>query len=179
DRDDCRRVDPENTLLWKMNRHRLDFEALRDALLAVSGRLDRVLRGPPVRDVLAPAASRRTLYSFLDRLNVPGLFRTFDFPSPDATSSQRATTTVPPQALFLMNNAFVVESARRLLQRPEIAGEPDEDAKVGRLYRVVYGREPSAEERTLAREFLHAPGQAAWQRYAQALLLANEFAFVD
>lgn len=180
DRADCRRLDPENTLLWKMNRQRLDFEALRDALLAVSGRLDRFVGGPPVRDLLAPTATRRTVYGHIDRLNLPGLFRTFDFPSPDATNPRRDTTTVAPQALFLMNNPFALESARKLLQRPEVAAEKDVSGRAGRLYRLLYGRGPDAQEITLAREFLDRDGTAgAWERYAQALLLANEFVFVD
>src|SRR5262249_57722730 len=100
DRPDCRGVDPENALLWKMNRRRLDFEATRDALLAVSGRLSAIVGGPSVKDAFAPADTRRTLYAYLDRLNVPGLYRTFDFPSPDATSPQRDATTVPQPPLF-------------------------------------------------------------------------------
>jgi hypothetical protein len=181
DRPDGKHVDPENLLLWRMNRRRLDFEATRDALLAVSGVLDRAVGGPPVRNITDPAARRRTVYGFLDRLNVPGLFRTFDFPSPDATSPQRDTTTVPQQALFLMNSPFAQESARRLLARPDVAGEKDAAKRVERLYRLLYGRPPAAEEADMARDFLESEhgAPAAWQRYAQALLLANEFVFVD
>jgi mono/diheme cytochrome c family protein len=181
DRPECNRIDPENVLLWKMNRRRLDFEATRDAFLAVAGRLDRTVGGPPIKDITAPSATRRTVYGFIDRLNLPGLLRTFDFPSPDATSPQRDTTTVPQQALFLMNNPFVIESARVLLQRPEIAAEKDVAQKIARLYRVLYGRAPAAEEIKVAGDYLaEAEGtSAAWQLYAQGLLLANEFVFVD
>jgi hypothetical protein len=181
DRPDGRRLDPENVLLWRMNRQRLDFEATRDTLLAVGGRLEQAVGGPSVPDVLAPAARRRTLYGRLDRLSVPGLYRAFDFPSPDASSPRRDQTTVPQQALFLMNNPFVVECARGLLARPEVAAEKDAGARVRHLYRLAYGRAPAAEEAALAREYLGgaAPAPAAWERYAQALLLANEFVFVD
>src|SRR5207302_7441948 len=134
------------------------FEATRDALVAVSGHLDRTLGGPPVKDILAPAATRRTLYGFLDRLNVPGLFRTFDFPSPDATNPQRDTTTVAPQALFLMNNPFVIAMAGHVAGRPEVAGEKDIARKVGRLHRLLYGREAAAEEVALAREVVGGAG---------------------
>jgi mono/diheme cytochrome c family protein len=179
DRPGCRQVDPENLLLWRMNRRRLDFEATRDALLAVSGRLGSAVGGPSVKDIVSPSSTRRTLYGFVDRLHVPGLYRTFDFPSPDATSPQRDNTTVPQQALFLMNSPFVLESARGLLRRAEPA--KDLEARVGLLYRLCYGRAPAADELALARAFLPggkgAPGD--WERYAQALLLANEFAFVD
>jgi hypothetical protein len=181
DRPECSRIDPENVLLWKMNRRRLDFEATRDAFLAVAGRLNRTVGGPPVRDITAPSATRRTVYGFIDRLNLPGLLRTFDYPSPDATSPQRDTTTVPQQALFLMNNPFVIQSARTLLQRPEVAAEKDAARKIARLYRLLYGREAAAEEVKLAGDYLAEAGgtAAAWERYAQGLLLANEFVFVD
>ncbi|TMQ29469.1 MAG: DUF1553 domain-containing protein, partial [Planctomycetota bacterium] len=125
DRPACRAVDPENNLLWKMNRTRLDFEATRDALLATAGALDRRLGGRSFKDLTASQSTRRTVYAYLDRLNVPGLFRTFDFPSPDATSPQRDVTTVAPQVLFLMNNSFVLGQARQLLRRPEMASETD------------------------------------------------------
>lgn len=181
DRPDCQEVDADNRLLWKMPRRRLDFEALRDSLLAAAGRLDGKVGGPSVSDMAAPASTRRTLYGHLDRLNLPGLYRTFDFPSPDATSPQRDVTTVPQQALFLMNNAFVQECARNVLRRPEIAGAKELSRKVERLHRLLYGRDVQGMEQGLAREFLTGENgsEAGWQRYVQALLLANEFAFVD
>jgi hypothetical protein len=179
DRPDCRRVDPENALLGKMNRRRLDFEAMRDALLAVSGRIDRTQGGPSVKDIQG-SSGRRTVYAFLDRLHVPGLFRTFDFPFPDASSPRRDTTTIPQQALFLMNNPFVLECARRLVQLPEIAAEKDCVRRVDRLYRRLYGRGPTTDEVSLAREFTGGGMETSrWVRYAQGLLMANEFAFVD
>jgi hypothetical protein len=180
DRPDGRAVDPENRLLWRMNRRRLDFEALRDALLAAAGRLSPQVGGPSVRDITRPGSTRRTLYGFLDRLNLPGLYRTFDFPSPDATSAQRDVTTVTPQALFLMNNPFAIDCARRLVKRPDVVGEKTVAGKVTRLYRLLYGRAPTGEELALAQEYLgNMLGDAAWERYGQALLLANEFVFVD
>jgi mono/diheme cytochrome c family protein len=181
DRPECRRVDPENTLLWKMNRRRLDFEATRDALLAVSGRLYCTVGGPPVKDILAPKSTRRTVYGYVDRLNFPGLFRTFDVPSPDTTSPQRDTTTVALQALFFMNNPFLVECSRSLLRRAEIEAETDVAKRVSLLYSLLYARRPSAEEVELAREYLDGGKGIAsnWEQYVQALLLANEFVFVD
>jgi hypothetical protein len=173
------KIDPENVLLWRMNRRRLDYESLRDSLLTTSGRLSRNVGGPSVADMLGGGANRRTLYGFLDRLNVPGLMRTFDFPSPDATSPQRSETTVPPQALFLMNHPFVLDCARRLIQRPEVAAETDPEKRMTLLYRHIYGRSPTADELALGRQFIAEAGNAAWDRYAHALLLANEAAFVD
>jgi hypothetical protein len=171
-------VDPENRLYWQANRRRLDFESLRDGVLSVSGRLDRRVGGPPAGDLLAN--NRRTVYGFIERLNLPGLFRTFDYPNPSASTAQRDQTTVPQQALFLMNNPFMTDSARRVLARPEIAGEKDLGKKVEQLYRLLYGRPATVDEVALAREYQAVDQKAgAWDRYVQALLLANEFAFVD
>jgi hypothetical protein len=181
DRPECRRVDAENVLLWKMNRRRLDFEATRDALLAAAGTLDQAVGGPPTKELFAVPSTRRTIYGLIDRLNLPGIFRTFDFPSPDTTSPTRDSTTVAPQALFLMNHPFVLEAARKLVRRPEVPSEKDFPRRVDRLYRLLYGRAPSAGELALAREYLgeNLEGARAWEQYAQALMLANEFVFVD
>jgi hypothetical protein len=179
DRPACRLADPDNALLWRMNRKRLDFEAMRDGLLALGGQLDGRIGGPSVKDAMTPGVRRRTLYAFVDRLHVPGLFRAFDFPSPDASSPRRDTTMVPQQALFLMNNPFVLHCAGSLLARPEVAGRDRMEDRVRALYRLCYGREPDGEELALAREFLAEGSAAAWRRYAQALLLGNEFVFVD
>src|SRR5205085_5787311 len=122
-------VDPENRLLWRQNRQRLDLEALRDSLLFTAGRLDTSIGGPAVELTRAPFPTRRTVYGFIDRQNLQGLFRTFDFASPDATTAQRYTTTVPQQALFLMNSPFVLEQARHFLARPDVAGQPSAAAR--------------------------------------------------
>ncbi|HXG08980.1 MAG TPA: PSD1 and planctomycete cytochrome C domain-containing protein [Gemmataceae bacterium] len=180
-------IDPENRLLWKMNRQRLDFEALRDSLLAVAGRLDARQGGRPVDLTTAPFSTRRTVYGFVERQNLPGLFRTFDFASPDTSSPQRYTTTVPQQALFLMNSPFVIEQARHLVGRPDVAALQQPEARIERLYCLLYGRPPDAEEVALGLRFLESarPLQTeavkltAWEQYAQVLLLSNEFVFMD
>src|SRR5262249_13993139 len=143
------------------------------------GRVAGRAGGRWVGDLRSATANRRTLYGHLDRLNVPGLYRTFDFPSPDATSPQRVDTTVPQQALFLMNNPFALDCARQLLQRPDVAVLQEVPAKVERIYRLLFGRPPSSEELQLAREFLGSAAPETWERYAQALLLTNEFLFAD
>jgi Protein of unknown function (DUF1553)/Protein of unknown function (DUF1549)/Planctomycete cytochrome C len=178
DRPELAKMDPDNVLLGRMNRRRLGFEPMRDALLASSGRLSHQIGGPSVQNFLNNQATRRTLYAHFDRLNVPGVYRTFDYPSPDATSSRRDTTTVPPQALFLMNHPFVAECARILVQRPDVAGLKDIDQKLERVYAILYGRPPNDRERALAREAL-ASDSTAWPRLAHALLMTNEFLFVD
>src|SRR3954447_21971036 len=129
-----------------MNPRRLDFEAMRDGLLAVSGKLDLATGGPAVDIVAAPGSGRRTVYGFIERQNLPGLFRTFDFASPDTHSPQRFFTTVPQQALFMMNSPFIVDQAKALAARPEVSGEADPGKRAAALYRLVYGRSPADED---------------------------------
>jgi hypothetical protein len=181
DRAACRAIDPENIWLWKMNRRRLDFEATRDALLAVAGRLETTVGGPSVKASNEPTATRRSIYGYIDRLNLPGVFRTFDFPNPDATSPERVVTTVPQQALFFMNSPLVIEAAKNLLSRPDVAAESDQAKKIGRLYRLAFGRDPTAAETDWAQTFVSGAAMrpTVWNELAQGLLLANEFVFID
>jgi hypothetical protein len=180
DRFEARTRDPENALYWRANRRRLDYEATRDALLAVSGRLSGRIGGPPISS-LTGTEPRRTIYGFVDRLNLPGLFRTFDFPDPSTTSPKRDQTTVAPQALFLMNHPLMIEVSRSILTRPEITAAGDTNRKIERLFQLAYGRTVSDGELTAIREFLREPAtdQRRWQSFAQAILMANEFVFVD
>ena len=106
------KADPDNRYLHHMNRRRLDFEAMRDTLLAVSGKLDLKMGGVPVDIVTEPFPPRRTIYGLIDRQNLPSLFRTFDFANPDTSNQGRFYTAVPQQALFMMNSPFVIEQAR-------------------------------------------------------------------
>lgn len=136
-------IDPENTLFWRMNRRRRDFESFRDSMLMVSGRLDSKMGGRPV-DIDNPDSNRRTLYGFIDRQNLPGLFRAFDFASPDQHAPRRFQTTVPQQALFALNNPFVVRQAEALAA----LSAPDEKTRAQHIARRVLGR--SLEEGELA-----------------------------
>lgn len=124
---------------------------------------------------------RRTIYGFVDRLNLPGLYRTFDFPDPTTTSPRRDETTVAPQALFLMNHPFTIEAARSTLARPDVAGLLPNTSKIDRIFHLLYGRSPSALELGTIGEFLResATDPRRWQMCTQALLMANEFVFVD
>ena len=174
--------DPDNRLLARQNRRRLDFEGLRDSMLLSAGRLDRTLGGRPVNLFKAPFPARRTVYGFIDRQNLPGTFRVFDVASPDQHSPQRFQTTVPQQALFLMNSPFVAEQAKALANRPEVTSAKGSDGKITKLYRAALGRNPTADEMALGRGFVGAEQGGAsgqWEQYAQVLLLSNEFAFVD
>ena len=158
-------ADPENRLLWRFNRQRLDFESMRDSLLAVSGVLDPAVGGPPASISETPFSRRRTIYGYIDRQNLDGLYRTFDFAVPDATSPRRFVTTVPQQALFLMNSPFLHEQARQLTSSIGLATEEASAAPgsgsagdpadgVRQLYRRVLGRSPEPDELGLAIEFV-------------------------
>jgi hypothetical protein len=182
-RPECQMRDPQNLWLWRFNRQRLDFEALRDSILAVAGSLDRTLGGPPVAISDPPFPPRRTIYGFIDRQNLDGVYRTFDFAVPDATSPKRFVTTVPQQALFLLNSPFVQQQARKLAESVT-RDAPSALDRVTRTYRRVLGRTPDPGELERATVFLGQPGQAADQlpplaQLAQVLILTNEFNFVD
>ncbi len=114
DRAECCEVDPENRLLWRMPRKRLDLEALRDSLLVAAGRLDTTMGGPSVKLTQQPFPTRRSVYAFVERQNLPNFFRTFDFAGPDTHSPKRPYTTVPQQALYMMNSPFAMEQATYL-----------------------------------------------------------------
>jgi hypothetical protein len=161
--------DPQNRLFWKFNRRRLDFESMRDTLLAVSGRLDETVGGRPGMLGDSPFPTRRTLYGFIDRQNLDGIYRTFDFASPDASSPRRYVTTVPQQALYLMNSPFVIEQARHLAGSLETsASSADPEARVRLLYQRVFGRSPEPREVALgvafvARQAGANPPPPVWQ----------------
>ncbi len=147
--------DAENRLLSVMNRRRLDLEETRDTLMAAAGRLDvREVGGPSVDLWSRPFTPRRAVYGFVERQNLPGIFRTFDFASPDATSARRFYTTVPQQALFFLNSPFAVEAAQGLAARPYVQGAPDDASRVRRLYRLLYDRLPDAEELAAGMKYL-------------------------
>ena len=189
DRPDGRKSDPENRWLWRANRRRVDYESLRDGLLMVAGNLDLKAGGPPT-SLLAEDNFRRTIYGHIDRSRIPSILRLFDFPSPDTHSPDRAKTTAPQQALYLLNSPFVMRQARLVSQRAlqETSGEPRPAIK--NLYGIVLGRLPSADEVQYCLEFVHAGAEVVgeeagakandpWRELAQALLISNEFLFID
>jgi mono/diheme cytochrome c family protein len=147
--------DPENRLLWRQNRKRLDFEATRDSLLVCAGQLDRKIGGKSVDIVNPPYSKRRAVYANIDRQNLPGVFRTFDFPSPDVSNPQRFVTTVPQQALFMINSPFVVEQARAMTAKPEFSKtESVSEWQIQDLYERVFARRAESSEVEFALSFV-------------------------
>ena len=171
------RVDGDNHYLWRMPRRRLEVEPWRDAMLAVAGNLDPKLGGPPA-DLSSPANHRRTLYGAVSRHNLDPLLRLFDFPDPNLTSDRRPVTSVPLQQLFVLNSPFMAAQAKAFAGRVT-ATASDDPARIRTAFRLAYGRPPTAREVELGTAFLSAAGPEAWEKYAQVLLAANEFAFID
>jgi len=228
-------LDPFNRLLWRQNVRRLEFEPLRDSILAMAGSLDTTLGGRPVNlggggssagkdkkggGALRPQGSystRRTLYGHIDRANVAEVLNHFDFAQPEMPNGRRYQTTVPQQALFLMNNPLVIEQALKIVERNDFKGVENDEQRIAFLYHLIYQRPPTAQEVQLGLAFFDeaptagASGPAvkpaaqaapvkvaaarrfqvpvrptftprplsAWAEYAHALILANEFTFVN
>lgn len=171
-------LDPENKYYSRMNRKRQDFESLRDTWLAVTGNLNTRLAGSSEKIDAPPYSHRRTLYAYIDRQNLPSIFRTFDMASPDTHSARRAETSVPQQGLYMLNSGFIAELAGGLskqLQRdvpepdqPELdqpgkqardsqTQDPGHAQRINWVFRQVLAREPQADELAaaskLVREF--------------------------
>ncbi len=170
--------DPTNRLLWRMAPRRLEFEALRDGLLRVAGRLDVRLggRSAPLDDDNV----RRAVYGYTDRFRIPSLLRNFDMANPDQSIARRGETTHPLQALFFLNSPFVRTQAEHVNRQPEIAELTDVRARIFALYRRILIRLPDATDLALAHRYLGtAPTETQWAQFAQALLLSNEFFYCD
>jgi len=177
-------VDPNNRLLGHYPRRRLDLEAMRDTLLFVSGRLEATVGGPSVDLTVDPLNARRTVYGLVDRQNLPGLYRSFDFAAPDQCAERRPKTTVPQQALFVLNSPFVQEQARALAALAEVASQSDPDQRVAVLFRLVLGRDPTERETRAAVRFVETAADpetqlTPWEQFAQVLLASNEAVFLD
>jgi hypothetical protein len=190
-------ADPDNVLVWRMPKRRLEAEALRDTMLAVAGRLDltppkgssvqqggegnvsfrfgfRGRGGDPVA-----TGRHRTVYLSIIRDGVPEVLTLFDFPDPSLIVGERATTTIPAQALYLLNNSFVIGRAEEMGDRL-LALDGDDADRVRRAWYLCYSRPPSEAERASARTFLSEYGRgrsrrAAWAALCQALFASAEF----
>ena len=194
-------ADPENLLLQRMRLRRLEGEAIRDAMLAVSGRLDRSVYGPPVPVHLTsfqdgrgrPASGpldgngRRSLYLSVRRNFLPSLLLAFDTPIPFSTVGRRSVSNVPAQALILLNDPFVHQQAevwaRKLLAEKRPARE-----RIIDMYRTAFARPPDEQELAACLEFVerhaHLDGvraseMAAWKDLAHVLFNAKEFIFIQ
>jgi len=144
--------DAGNRLYWHASRRRLSAEQIRDAVLLVSGALNTRIGGPSVP--LTPLGDRRTIYGRVSRYKMDEFLQLFDFPSPSQSAEQRFSTSVPLQRLFFMNSDFIQQHAERVAER--VADEPDDGARIEKVYRLLYGRAPTADESKAGRAFLQA-----------------------
>jgi hypothetical protein len=144
--------DSGNRLYWRFNRKRLEAEELRDAVLMVAGNLDSSMGGPSAD--LTPSNVRRTVYGKVSRYKLDEYLQLFDFPAPNISAEKRFTTTVPQQRLFLMNSDFMQLESEELAKR--VAAEPDNRARLNKVYLLIYGRNPTEEELKLGLEYLKA-----------------------
>jgi mono/diheme cytochrome c family protein len=153
----ARQLDPENRFFWRYPSRSLEFEGVRDAMIAVGGGLDESVGGKPF-DVNDPASRRRTVYAKIDRKQVAPVMRIFDVPDSNFTSPGRSRTALPPQALWLFNSPFAVESAKRLAATARSAAGPDAGpaAIVTSLWRSAVQRNPSPQELAEAEAFISA-----------------------
>jgi hypothetical protein len=182
-------MDTENRLLSRANRRRFTAEQLRDAMLAVSGQLKLDVGG---QTHPANRASdygfvfnepRRSVYAPVFRNALPEIFEAFDFAPSSMVTGRRNTSTVPTQALFLLNHPFVREqaeaAARRLLAEPA----RDDTTRLDRAYRLTLGRSPSSDERELARRHIETVGESsaemAWTEMFHALFASADFRYLD
>jgi hypothetical protein len=171
-------ADPDNRLLWRMNLRRLEVEAWRDAMLAVTGQLNLAVGGPAV-ELNDAANHRRTLYGLVKRRELNDLLRLYDFPDPTGHSPGRENTTTPLQQLFVLNSDFAAQRSAALVERLRTDRPGDAAGQVRRAYDLLFGRAAEDEEVAIALEFLGAAGDEAWRQYAQVLLGGNEFLFID
>jgi mono/diheme cytochrome c family protein len=198
-------VDPQNKLLWRMAPRRIDAEALRDAMLAVSGQLDlsRPVGSPVMElasgeigrklklDPIQRPSNHRSVYLPILRGVVPEMLSVFDLADPNLVVGQREVTTVATQALFMMNSPFVVEQAEATT-RQLLSQSQDDAARIGLLYARALGRPASDEEIQRAAAYLDAyrdaaaaagkkagdPQLAAWSSLCQAVMASAEFRYV-
>jgi hypothetical protein len=133
-----------------------------------------------------PFTRRRDVYGFIDRQDLPNMFRVFDIASPDQSSPRRPRTTVPQQALFLMNSPFTIQQSQALAASLPAAESVDDGQRVTALYRAIFQRSPTAEEEQIGHQFIAAAGADAagarlnlWEQYAQLLLMTSEVMYVD
>lgn len=168
-------ADPDNRLLWRYPRRRLDVESLRDSVLFVSGALDGRPGGEPTP--FDAKNQRRSIYGHISRQRPDAMLGLFDFPNANVTSEERVTTNVPLQRLFLLNSGFILQYAQRLAARIADAVPNDEPGRIRFAYQLLFQRPPT--EKELATGINYIEGGRRWPLYAQALLGTNEFLYVD
>ena len=174
-------IDADNLYRWRFDRRRLEVEAWRDALLAVSGKLDPTMGGPTLD--LNNNNVRRTVYAKISRHELNGMLRLFDFPDANVSSAARTKTTVPQQQLFVLNSNFFIEQAKSFAKRVMESSE-DVAKQIDAAYHLAFGRPPTEPELQLAQAYLSEEKAkedklSRWEQYCQAILASNELMYID
>ena len=176
--------DPENTYYSRSRRRRLSWESWRDSLLVAAGTLQLSPRGGPGINPLDPSnGARRTLYSWVDRQDVPGILRAFDIANPDTAVHVRPATLVPQQGLVMLNSPLVIDAAKKVAER--LPDESNTQARIEQLWEIVFARNPRRDEVQRVQDWMDkAKGSPSgdfgvWPQLAQALLATAEFQYVD
>ncbi|MCA9136166.1 MAG: PSD1 domain-containing protein [Planctomycetales bacterium] len=191
-RDSAIKIDPENTRLWRANRKHLSIEAIRDSILVVSGQLDRQAGGHAGQLWGKEYTHRRAIYGFINRFNLDPTLRAFDFPAPVQSQPARGESIVAQQTLFTLNSPFVVDQASAIVSSEFFSRIKTDREKVETLFRTILGRQPAVNEVARSLKFVEfqqrfdQPDQkptrfinSPWPLLAQALLMSNEFQYVD
>ncbi len=187
-----RQVDPENQLLWRMPRRRLDFESMRDSMLSACDELDLAMGGRPIDLNASPAVPRRSVYGFVNRDVIANLMSTFDTANPNACTAKRPETTVPQQTLFALNSDFIQDRAARLASLTKPMNPATDEDRIIAMVRRTLCRTPTETEIAKARTFLteastntttadgvNSDPERSWSLLAHALMASNEFTFLD
>jgi hypothetical protein len=182
--DENLKLDPANRYMWHYKPRRLDAELIRDALLAVGGNLDSKMFGPSVM----AEAPRRSIYLRVKRSELIPLMTMFDAPEPTQSIGERVSTTVPTQALAMMNSPFVREQAEKLAKQIRPTPETPLEAAIVRAYQIALTRKPTETEQSAMRAFVESQSPSAEGQtvadgslveFCQVLLSLNEFVYID
>jgi hypothetical protein len=179
------KADPENRYFGRANRRRMDAEVLRDTMLAVSGQLTKSDGGQTYPASLAadynhhPKLTCRSVYLPAFRNSRDELLDVFDGADPSMVAGRRDVSTVSPQALYLMNNAFPAEQAKHAAARLTSMKFDTPDASIDYAYRLSLGRLPTDGERAIAKKYLEANPKMGWQGLFHAIFASADFRFVN
>jgi hypothetical protein len=191
-RSEAVRIDADNRLVWRRPAQRLEAETLRDAVLAVSGQLDRRIGGPGYRDFKVTSAGNNETYTVFeavgDQFNRRSLYRTWvrtgtspfldvlDCPDPSVATPKRSVTSTPLQALTLLNSKFMEYHVQKFAERLEQEAPGETAARVHWAYALAFARPPAADETSFGEQFI---GQHGLAQFCLVLLNANEFLYID
>ena len=188
-RPDAFKIDPQNQRLWRANRKHLTIEAIRDSVLVVSGQLNRRVRGHAERLWGNRPTRRRAIYGFINRFNLDPTLRAFDFPASVQTQPVRGESIVASQALFTMNAPFVIDHANAISTNPVFSKLETDEEKIAHLFQAIFSRMPATNEISHASKLVDFQKRftqdsdrfvdSPWPLMAQAMLMSNEFQYVD